>query len=145
MSLRTDLLPVIDELRGLAGPTQFDIRTTAVSVRTRVWSGGKPGLGSATDTDLVLSPRPKVRELNQSEVAGSGGAFEAGDVRVGPITPQYTGGGYTIAQIAPDGAAGTEILYVLTGAIAGLYSRVSVETDRAFRYELVLRRSRQTP
>lgn len=144
MSLRTDLLPVVDELRALAGPSGFDVRPVRVTIRTRVWSGGRAGLGTPTDTDLVLPQIYKVRELKSQEVAGSGGRYELGDVKVGPITPAYTGGGYSRAQLAPEGANGTEVAYLLSGAMAGEYNRISVETDRAFGYYLVLRRSRRT-
>src|SRR5262249_16688586 len=62
MSLRTALLPVVDTIRGLAGPTALDIRTYTVIVRTRTWSGGVIQKGVPTDTDLTITPPPKVIE-----------------------------------------------------------------------------------
>gem|GEM_PF-6946013 len=67
------------------------------------------------------------------------------DVRVGPITPAGGGVGYTVDQLKPAGADGVEILYVLSGAVAGEYAIVHLHTERPFRYEIVLRRRRRTP
>lgn len=145
MSLRTDILPVVDELRGLAGPSNFDVRTTRLTIRTRVWSGGRRGSGVSQDTDLVLPQIYKVVLLTTKEIAGSGGRYEMGDVRIGPITPASTSGGFTSEQLKPSGAQGTEIIYVLTGAVTGEYALVSLNTDKPFGYYLVIRKMRTTP
>jgi hypothetical protein len=146
MTLRTDLLPVVDELRALAGPSGFDVRTSRLTVRTRTWAGGRRGLGPVTNSDLVLAQSYKFRELTSKEVASSGGVFEMGDLRVGPITPtDVSGGGYTEAQLAPDGSTGTEIIYVVTGALAGEYARLELDKSKPFSWYLTLRRQRTTP
>ncbi len=146
MTLRTDLLPVVDELRALAGPSGFDVRTSQLTVRARTWAGGRRGLGPATDSDLVLPQIYKIREVKTQEIASSGGLFEMGDVLVGPITPtDVSGGGFTAAQLAPDGQTGTEIVYVITGDLAGEYSRVELNKSKPFSWFLTLRRRRTTP
>lgn len=87
-----------------------------------------------------------MRDVNQREIAGSGGRYEAGDVKVGPFTPLHAGGGYTPEQLAPVVTVnGVEILYVLAGGLSGEYKRIDIETDRALSYWLVLRRKRSTP
>lgn len=117
-------------------------------MRVRTYPGGvrTPDV-TPTDSDLVLNQYYRVRELNQKEVADAGGRLEDGMIQVGPITPSNGAGvGYTIAQIAPDETAdGIEVYYILTGAIVGEYARVSVNTYRPFRYELILTRRRTTP
>lgn len=150
MSLRSSALKTANILRGLASKPAIDIYTTIVTIRTRSWTGGRIGAaGGYVDEDLVLLPRPRVREINQREIAGSGGRYQAGDVRVGPITPAHPenpGVGYTETQLAPDVTTnGVEILYVLEGGVTGEYRRVDLETDRAFSYTLILRRKRSTP
>jgi len=145
VSFRTALLPVVDEIRSIAGPMGFDIRTSHLTIRTRVWSGGRAGLGSPHDEDIVLAPHYKVSQLSAREVASSGGRFELEDVRVGPITPKEGDTGYSLSELAPDGSDGVEILYILTGPHDGEYGLVQAIKSRPFRYELVLRRRRRTP
>jgi hypothetical protein len=125
----------------------LDLCTTTVTVRKRRWIGGRVGAeGGFEDTDLAVSPTPFVRDLNQREITGSGGRYETGDVKVGPLIPVFPGGGYTPEQLAPlaEGNA-LEILYVLEGGITGHYKRIDIETDRALSYWLVLRRKRSSP
>lgn len=147
MTLRINLLKRVDQIRGIAGVTGVDIRTSQVTVRTTTWSGGRRGLGTATNSDLVLPQRYKVRQLTQKEIASSGARYEEGDIEIGPITPSDgLGHGFTIAQLAPEETSdGIEIVYVLTGAIIGEYARVNLNSDRPFRYELILTRRRTTP
>jgi len=148
MSFRTDLLPTVDLIRNKRGPGagNFDIQTVKVDIVQRVWSGGRRGLGTVTETTLANLPQKiKVRVLTTKEVAQSGGTYQMQDLRVGPITPAYTGGGFTPQQLKPAGADGTEIIYKLTGTIAGDYMLVEIRTDKAFSYYLVVRRTRSTP
>lgn len=142
MSFRTDILGDIDDVRSLRGEDGVDIQTVSVTIVRRTWSGGRRGAGVLTTTTLTALPqRYKVREISQKLVASSGGRFEMGDVRVGPITPSYTGGGVTPAELQPSGTQGVEIVYVLAGSIAGDYTAVDVDTARAFSYFLTLRRT----
>lgn len=148
MSFRTNLLSRVDQIRAIAGPTGLDIRTSTVTVRVRTYPGGErtPDV-TPTDVDLLLPSHTKVRQLNQKELADSGGRYEDGMIKVGPITPSDSAGhGLTIAQIAPEETAdGVEVYYILTGAVSGEYSRVNLNSDRPFRYELILTRRRTTP
>jgi hypothetical protein len=155
MSLRTEILPVADELRALSGPQAFDIRTSQLTVRTRSWSGGRPGLGTNTDVDLVIDQIYKIQHVSASEIASSGGRYEAEDIKVGPVTPAWFDaqgnqlGGHTPAQLKPNGDDATEIVYVLTStmyiATEGEYTLVQLHTERPFGFLLVIRRRRTTP
>lgn len=108
------------------------LRPTIVTVRTRTWTGTDARLGTYTDSDLVLSPTPKVTDLGN------------GAINIGPIVPQHARGGYTVAQLNPVAglaeAAPTEILYVVDGPNGTFnYTLVSLETRKPFRYMLNLK------
>jgi hypothetical protein len=147
MALRDNLLPVANTLRAKA--EAFGVRRYSVTVRQRTWSGGRPGLGTMTPTDLTLSPRPRVRAVSSREIAASGGTFTQGDLRIGPITPSNGAGvGYTAAQLAPDvSSANGDVMYVLVGddgtTVARLVDRPSV--DRSLGWFVVVRPTRETP
>lgn len=134
------LRKIADDARKIAIP----IRTTRVTIRTRVWTGAR-GRGTPTVTDVPLAAYIPVRNPTSSEVATSGGQLKMGDVLVGPVTPEFAGGGYTLAQLEPAATdALTEIVYVLSGAVEGEYRRVADDTTRPFRYMLTLRRANLT-
>ena len=158
MSLRTRALPVFERLRALAGPGRFDIRTARVAIVTRTWAGGyreadppTPATPRYVDAVLPLPPFYDVQQLTTREVASSGGLYELGDVKVGPITPRFTRtdgttGGFTEAELKPTSTAnGTEIIYMLIGAHEGEYQLVELKSLRPFGYELVVRRRETTP
>lgn len=146
MSVRNALLPVAERIRALSGPDVFDVRTSGLIVRKRTWHGGRVGAhGGYTDEDLVLPQHYKAREVKMREIAAAGGLLQMGDIRFGPVTPAFDGGGYTAEQLNPKGSTGVEIIHVLTGALAGDYRLVSLESDRPFSYRLILRRMRTTP
>jgi len=121
MSLRTALLPVVNTIRGLAGPTTLDIRPYTVTVRTRRWSGGVVQKGTPADADLVLTPPPKVVE-------------RAREALVGPITPKHPTGGYSPAELNPTDQAGVEFFYVLVGPdnVRRPFALVDMDTSRPF-------------
>ncbi len=128
-------------------PVRLDERPTTVTIRTRTWAGGRRRAdGGSTDVDVVLTPTPKVREVTTRDIAASAGRYVLGDVKVGPITPTFPGGGYTQAQLAPPTTdSGVEIIYVLEGNENGEYTRVTLTSDRSHSWFLVLRRRRTTP
>ncbi len=142
MTFRDQMNRLADRVRGV--PQALDERTTSVTVRTVTWLGGRRGVdGGSVYSDLVLTPRPKVREVSQRDIASSAGRYTVGDVKVGPITPAYPGGGYTVAQLDPTLTTnGLEVVYVLDGGVTGEYARVSVGTDRSHSYFVVLRKKR---
>jgi hypothetical protein len=157
MSLRVRMLPVFDRLRALTGPSRFDIRPTSLSVITRRWTSGKVGVEPPdpstppySDARLDLPAVYKARQVTTREMASSGGRYEAGDVRVGPITPAYvradgTTGGVSEAQLKPDGDDGTEVLYELVGAHAGEYALLGLVSTAPFGWWVVLGRRETTP
>lgn len=135
MSRRDHYLKLADKLRSLpaavqaSGAAGFDVRQVRVIVRSRTWSSGEINVGVPTVNDIELTPTPKVQGV-------------AGDpiVTVGPITPAYTGGGYTPAQLNPEDAPGFEYYYVLIfpDGVERPYKLVLFTTPRPFRYMLQL-------
>jgi len=152
VSLRDDLLPVCDEVRGLAG--SFGLRMyTTVSVRTTTWSGERPGEGTAAVVDLALTANGqpvKVRQISSRIVQASAGRYEDEDLVIGPITPRFTSpttGGYTPDQLKPwSGARNVERHVLLRSAEEGtgpaaLWSIVQAHFEKPFGYELVVRKT----
>lgn len=148
MSDRDEILPDIDEVRSEIQSMGF--RRYSVTVRRRVWSGTRVGDGVATNTDRVLTPAPKVRQLTAQQVASSGGTYEQGDYLIDKITPQYTtptAGGNTPAQLELTTTAENEDLVVVLVGDDGTHVCTVVKTkfDRPFSYSMVVRPRRETP
>lgn len=156
MTVRTAILPALDKVRSILGPTVMDLRPTSVTIVTRTWSGGRRGVGTASDATVALPTWVKVRMVTAREIAQSGGRYEQGDLRIGPITPAFTDslgntGGFTEAQLAPKGAQGVEIIYKLaqqagaSGIAASEAYLVEMRRDKSFRFELIVGKLRTTP
>lgn len=131
MTFRTTLLNTVERVRRIPYE-RFDVRTATVTRRVRTWTGGDSGaevrLGTSTDDDVELLPRPHVREVNGDQ-----------ELTVGPITPSCTAGGYTVEQLNPTLTAGQELIYVVVGANGTrTYALASLDTSRAFTYMLRL-------
>lgn len=157
MSLRDDLLPVLDEVRGLAG--ELGLRTITVTVRVRVYSAppGVVGAAVTSTTSTTLTPTPRVRpaRVQRDDEAVVDGPFtdSTGQPRllryeVGPITPAYPGGGYTVASLMPSDDLTRRVTIVLAGGQHGdgeEYSVVRVDDTKPFRVMLTVERTRQGP
>jgi hypothetical protein len=152
---RTAILAAIDAATNVlrttlpGGQPGLDLCPSTVTIRTRVWSGGKVGLGTTSDTDLVLPNKFFLRQVTTRDIDNSGGRYEAGDLMVSGIVPNDPANGptegFSEAQLAPVGAEGTEIIYFITGQHEGQYTRVALESVDPFEYRLVLSRLRTTP
>lgn len=123
-------------------PTASPLHTTRCTVRTRTWSGGEIGTGTTSDSDFLLGQEVRVSKLSNKDVLTSGGFFNFNDVKVEHITPPFSGGGYSLAQVAPSTQApipdGVEFIYLLSGEINGDYRLVNVSDDHALHYTLYL-------
>lgn len=153
-SLRDQLLPVVDQLRGL--PNAFGMRRFAVTVRRRVWSGVQAGEGSATDSNIAITPPPRVRDITAKDLTPTEAEYMAlgtnkvvGQMyRVDKITPRYVAsgatGGYLAEQLRlwPNRDTGAvENLVALVGDDGYLRECVQVtfEQDRAFGYSMLVK------
>lgn len=154
----TTVSACLDSIRGCADQARKCVewaRASQVTIRTRVWAGGgRNGIEPHTDTDLVMPRRWPVKQLSQREVAGSGGKYNDGDIRVSDISPAYVshgGGGFTPQQLDPSmllpkPCNDTEILYLLDGDQTGIFSLVSLDTSSdPTAWSMVLRNTRLSP
>lgn len=147
MSLRTNLLKVIEHARALTGPTGFDIRINQLTIRTRTWSGSILRQGVATDSDLIIPAIYPIRLITEQELNSAGGQYEVGDILVDHITPTDGAGvGYTPTQLRPVVTSdNVEVIYVITGPHSGEYDLIDLRTYRPFTWQIVLRRKITIP
>jgi hypothetical protein len=131
VSLRDDLVPVVDESRALVEELGF--RPYVVKTRQRTWSGAEVGRGTATDVDTTLDPAPKVQDVPERLVHGSPGRYESGDRLVTRISATYTR-----AQL--DGgslAANVEWMWLIDGVE---YAVIGEPEERPLEWRVQLRR-----
>jgi hypothetical protein len=136
---------VAERIRNVATP----IRTITVTVRERTWPRRIREPNTVPhDVDTVLPIRYRVRQLSSREISGSGGLYEDGAVKLGPVTPPFTqgsGGGFTREQLMPNGSSHTEIFYILSGDYEGEFKIANLDTTDPLSWYVVLNRSRVTP
>ena len=142
-------LNVFRRLADRLRPLGASFRTTTVTVRTRTWSGERVGEGVATVSDFVLPSYVGVEQISAREIASSGGRLRDGSVRIGPITPTYTVGGVpggtTSAQLRPSAMGYQEVLYLLTGEVAGEFALAELDTSDVLSWWVTANRTRATP
>lgn len=152
MSFRTTLLATVERIRGVV-PGALDLRPHTVTVRVRTWTGARAGIGTRVDADTPIRNfgfNPKVSEVSSRDVVASGGVYQQGDFRVGPITPEYVGGGTALTTLDP-ATTGTarEVLFKIEGpgfpTAGAWFKRVEDSTIRNFTHSVVLRRTAVTP
>lgn len=156
MSLRDSLLPVVSTLRAL--PQNFGLRRFAVTIRRRVWTGSKISEGTATDSDIILTPPPRVRDsfpikslspLEMEYVAANSNVVTGQMYKIDKITPRFTNadgstGGYLAEQLRLwpiRDPRHMENLVVLVGDDGYLREcqQMVFEQDRAFGYSMLVK------
>ena len=82
---------------------------------------------------------PKVRWLSQKELAL--GSLPTGSVEIGPITPDFSGGGTALSNFDGSALAEGETLHIeITGPrhpTGALYSVAEIRADRALHWTIV--------
>lgn len=146
MTFRDDIRALAYSVRQIPG--DLGVRPYTVSVSVSTWSGATPGEGTEDVTVTAITEAngqpPKVRWLTDEERALGGYADAV--IEVGPITPDFPGGGTSWAVLTQSAAAavpGTVIRYVLTGPefpSGANFERVGGTSDRTFNYKLRLQR-----
>jgi hypothetical protein len=111
--------PKLDKIRTRI-PTKYGVRSVTLTVRTTRFVGDFLTGGTPVTADkAITSPagdRYKVRVMSTKDVVASGGLYQSGAIKVGPITPPYPGGGWTKDDLIPPTTDGGEVLYGLTEA-----------------------------
>lgn len=153
-TLRDSLLPVIDVIRGILD-APLGMRQCQVSVVTNTWTGGAyPGAPGSTKTQVVTPLKvdgqsPGVTLVSQKDIIASGGLYQEMDLRVGPLTPKFTGGGIDPTTLDnQSGGQNTEIFFLVSGpgigSGSGYYKKVGQTLIPGnFRYEIVIRKTAQ--
>lgn len=145
------LLPRLDKIRGIAG--RLGLHAFSVYIRVNRWSGARAGLGTLTSTTTRLfvngNQNPKVTQISNQDAMLSNGVYSNQDVRVGPFTPPFTGGGIAYATLDPAVNAGTEFFFKLVGPgepVAGeWFRRLKDEADSSLHIYVILRALGSTP
>ena len=137
MALADDLKPVIDSIRAIPG--QLGLRPNRVFLVEGSWSGDYTGeLNEVRDTTelLVGDQPPKVRRLNDEQLAV--GELAEGAIEVGPVTPSYTGGGVSVADLIGSALTNGETLILrLVGPEGTTHYRITKRFfDRAMHYKI---------
>jgi hypothetical protein len=138
-------LAALDKIRAIGGI--LGLRPTTVTVRQIAWTGERAGVGTRTATDTVLTVAgqpPQVHRVTQRDLIRSGGLYQSGDFRIGPLTPSYGTGGVTEAMMDPAATANSdETYYILSGSnfpAAGLAcERIKEEADSNLHRYVVVR------
>lgn len=131
MTLRDDLEPIVDDARSIVD--DFGLRPFVVTVRSITWSGGRPGSGTATNTDIVIDPAPKVAEVPLRLRTVEGGRFEDGDRVVTKISRSYTESQLT----GGTPATAKEVVWLIG---TDEYRLVSEPMKKNFEWQVLLRR-----
>lgn len=144
MSFRDSLRRVAHSVRAI--PDKLGCRTYTVAVVTNLSGGAEPGQGSQTTTTTAITEAggapPRVRWLSNEELAVGG--YESAMVQIGPVTPDFPGGGTLLSTLAPTPPVNTSVRVVLTGPrypAGANFEIVEVKHDRAFGYKLICKRS----
>lgn len=153
-TLYDDLLPVVHDLRGIAGELGFRRFTVQVVKETygtgNVTMGKKPtvtALITITEGESDNPQNPKVRQLSTEDYYR--GAHPDATLEVGPLSPSFigddgyvAGADWTFLEQA-DAEKGSQIYYIVTGAgfEGGVrFQKVQFSGQRALGYFIQLKR-----
>jgi len=144
MSLKDDLLPLVDNLRSIAGELGF--RDYEVYVRTVTYAGPRmgPGAQSVSETRLLVGGQnPRVKEVHRNALAAGASEFVDAEYDIGPLTPEFASGGISNSLINPERSPSTVVSFVLKGpglpADGLLCQRVADHLDRPLRIMIRVR------
>lgn len=105
---------------------------------------------SFSDADLIFPRRYHCRILSDKDTAqivtASAGRFGPGRYVKMWMTPSFPGGGYQQTDLVPVvNDDSQEVIYLLSGlGLNGEYTLVSFNSDRPYRYEMILRQKNVT-
>lgn len=145
MTIRDQLRKIANQARTI--PNAYGLRPYRVYVVTSASTGAEPGYGTTTETSAEITNAgapPKVRWLTDEQ--RTLGDYATGTVRIGPITPDYPGGGTALSALKPTlGASDNDTLLIrLVGPeypSGALYRVTKWETDRGLQYSMVCERA----
>lgn len=147
MTLADDLLPILPQLRSIAG--QLGFRPFGVTIVVKDYGTGDPFKGNSF-TLKTLTPvledgySPKVRWLSEADYLR--GTHPDVTLEVGPITPLTSTGGYSFEDLEQINAnENSQVLYLITGpgmATGGtLFEKVAFIGERTLGFKIQLKRA----
>ena len=158
--LKPGLRRVMDRL--LSIPGRLGLRHYKVEVLTRTWTGDRPGLGSATDTVLLLALEdgyaPNLEQLSQKDIINSGNLYQNKDLNI--VHPkdydfESVMGGFSRTDIDPATDNTTrQTWYKITNYVDSTastvdyveyYDKVQTDSSSNFTIKIVLRKSSKQP
>lgn len=139
MTLADDLMQVVFDGRGIAGSLGF--RPYRVYIVAESYTGQHTGEGGGNidETEIVEGSNqpPKVRWLKDEEIAV--GNLAGGTIEVGPITPEFSGGGTSLELLAGELDRGATRYVRIVGPKhpnGAQYRLAEIRAERALRYML---------
>lgn len=140
MGLVNSLRKTLYRARAIAAGLDPEFRPHRVELVRRHWDDGATGDGDDFETTLRLveanSQNPKVRWLDEKIVALAD--MPKGTVEIGPLTPEFQGGGTNLAELQGLNLERGDERYVrITGPQhpnGALYRIIKVTCDRPLRH-----------
>lgn len=143
MSFQSNLRKSVAKIRAI--PKKFGVRVYSVAVRVQTWTGAERGEGAAATTTYKIAEfggaPPKVRWLNQEQLALAGLEFGAEVIEVGPVTPGNTPREYLTP---PTSGNNSVVEWIVTGPKypnGACFSLRELRDDRGYQFKAVLKKS----
>ena len=138
MAFADDILPTLAAIRAIPG--QFGLRQHSVEIVTVFLQGTHTGDGARAEASVSITEsggqNPKVRWAKSEDVAM--GLIPKGFVTVGPITPEFVGGGTTLSDLTGSELTPGEVrLMRITGPQhpeGADYTIIDVKAEKALNY-----------
>ncbi len=124
----------------------------------RSWDDSRVGLGNNTDVEKKILVdlghfSPRVTRVSSQDIIASGGVYTDQDLKVGPITPPFSGSTQdnsdTTSFDPTPGSSGAEVFFKLIGpglpAEGAWYKKISQDVTRNFGYTFVVRKTAEIP
>lgn len=146
MTFQSNLRKLAEGVRAIAA--DYGVRTYSLAVRVTTYSGSTTdqpidGTGAVVSTPITEGGNnPRITFRQSTEIATNDFAIEIAEV--GPITPDYPGGGTALSTLVPDLTGDQYVHYIITGPRypgGQLFELDSLEHSRGYQYRLILRRS----
>ena len=149
MTFQASLRAIANSVRSIPGT--MGVRPYRAFVVSRAWSGDEPGDGDPSTAETTTSEEiteangqpPRIRSLNSEEIAVGG--YDMGTWEIGPVTPDFPGGGTLITDVQRSGTGKSTLLHIrLVGPEfpnGANFRLKDVTSDRGYHYKFLVERS----
>lgn len=144
MSVVSNALKILDQAR--AKLDTVGLCPFQVFVRVRTWSGDRVGMGTSSDVvqpiTVANGKRPQVELVREKSIVSPGTPLMTATFLVGPLTPEYPGGGVPTSLLSPAGGKNIEVAFIVKGpdlpATGLLCKKTKLDASNPFRLVLTL-------